>query len=43
VLTNDPSTGVMRHADAGYPEAQAASRERGVRVPMLDAGSTAHA
>jgi urocanate hydratase len=39
VLTNDPSTGVMRHADAGYPEARDAARERGVRVPMLDAGS----
>jgi urocanate hydratase len=36
VLTNDPSTGVMRHADAGYPEAQEAARARGVRVPMLD-------
>jgi urocanate hydratase len=36
VLTNDPSTGVMRHADAGYPEAQDAARERGIRVPMLD-------
>ena len=36
VLTNDPSTGVMRHADAGYPEAQEAARERGIRVPMLD-------
>jgi len=33
VLTNDPSTGVMRHADAGYPEARDAARERGVRVP----------
>jgi urocanate hydratase len=39
VLTNDPSTGVMRHADAGYPEAQNAARERGVRVPMLDGSS----
>jgi urocanate hydratase len=37
MLTNDPSTGVMRHADAGYPEAQDAARARGVRVPMLDA------
>jgi urocanate hydratase len=43
VLTNDPSTGVMRHADAGYPEARNAARERGVRVPMLDAGSSAEA
>jgi urocanate hydratase len=27
----------MRHADAGYPEAREAARERGVRVPMLEA------
>ena len=26
----------MRHADAGYPEAIDAARERGVRMPMLD-------
>ena len=38
VLRNDPSTGVMRHADAGYPEAQRAARERGVRIPMLTEG-----
>jgi urocanate hydratase len=43
VLTNDPSTGVMRHADAGYPEARAAARERGVRVPMLDSGAATDA
>ncbi|MFN2582749.1 MAG: urocanate hydratase [Candidatus Dormibacteria bacterium] len=36
VLTNDPASGVMRHADAGYEEARAAARERGVRIPMLD-------
>ncbi|MGA8016237.1 MAG: urocanate hydratase [Candidatus Dormiibacterota bacterium] len=35
MLTNDPATGVMRHADAGYPEAIEAARRRGVRVPML--------
>ncbi len=35
VLTTDPGTGVMRHADAGYPEAIAAARRRGVRIPML--------
>ena len=35
VLTCDPGTGVMRHADAGYPEAIATARERGVRIPML--------
>jgi urocanate hydratase len=37
MLTNDPATGVMRHADAGYPEAIAASGRLGVRVPMLAA------
>ena len=35
VLTNDPATGVMRHADAGYPDAIQAAGARGVRVPML--------
>ncbi len=35
VLTNDPGTGVMRHADAGYPRAQEVARERGVDIPML--------
>jgi len=33
VLTNDPGTGVMRHADAGYPEALACARERGLKIP----------
>ena len=36
VLTNDPGTGVMRHADAGYPTAVEVARERGVRLPMLE-------
>jgi urocanate hydratase len=36
VLTTDPGTGVMRHADAGYERAVDVARERGVRVPMLD-------
>jgi len=36
VLTADPGTGVMRHADAGYPEAIAAARERGVDLPPLE-------
>ena len=35
VLTADPGTGVMRHADAGYPEAIRTARERGVDLPML--------
>jgi urocanate hydratase len=35
VLWNDPATGVMRHADAGYPEALACAREHGLRLPSL--------
>jgi urocanate hydratase len=35
VLRNDPATGVMRHADAGYEAAVAAARARDVRIPML--------
>ncbi|GAA3115554.1 urocanate hydratase [Planomonospora alba] len=38
VLTNDPGTGVIRHVDAGYDEAAAVARERGVRVPMRETG-----
>ena len=34
VLTSDPGTGVMRHADAGYEEAIATARERAVDLPM---------
>ncbi len=34
VLTTDPGTGVMRHADAGYSEAMTCARERGVDLPM---------
>lgn len=36
VLTNDPGSGVMRHADAGYERAIAVARERGVHVPMIE-------
>jgi urocanate hydratase len=36
VLLNDPGTGVMRHADAGYERAIEVARERGVRLPMLE-------
>ena len=36
VLTNDPGTGVMRHADAGYERAIEVAEERGVRIPMRD-------
>lgn len=35
VLTNDPGTGVMRHADAGYQIAQDCAREQGLDLPML--------
>jgi urocanate hydratase len=35
VLTADPGTGVMRHADAGYEEAIRTARERGVDLPMV--------
>jgi urocanate hydratase len=36
VLTTDPGTGVMRHADAGYPDALAAAREQGLDLPSVD-------
>jgi urocanate hydratase len=35
VLTCDPGIGVVRHADAGYPDAIATARERGIDMPML--------
>jgi urocanate hydratase len=35
VLTNDPATGVMRHADAGYDSAVDCAREFGLNLPML--------
>ena len=35
VLWNDPATGVMRHADAGYKIAQQCAREQGLKLPML--------
>ena len=35
VLTTDPGMGVVRHADAGYPEAIAAARRGGIKMPML--------
>ncbi|HYZ32263.1 MAG TPA: urocanate hydratase [Crenalkalicoccus sp.] len=35
VLWNDPATGVMRHADAGYEDAIACAREHGLDLPML--------
>jgi urocanate hydratase len=38
VLTCDPGSGVVRHADAGYPEAIATARESGIDMPMLGTG-----
>ncbi len=35
VLINDPGTGVMRHADAGYERAIDVARQRGLDLPML--------
>lgn len=36
VLWNDPATGVMRHADAGYEEAIDCAREQGLNLPMME-------
>ncbi|MCP5381463.1 MAG: urocanate hydratase [Kordiimonadaceae bacterium] len=36
VLWNDPATGVMRHADAGYEIAKKCAREQGLNLPMLE-------
>jgi urocanate hydratase len=36
VLTTDPGMGVVRHADAGYPQAIAAARRHGIQMPMLN-------
>jgi len=35
VLWNDPATGVMRHADAGYEDAVACAKEQGLNLPMV--------
>ncbi|HRE48851.1 MAG TPA: urocanate hydratase [Aggregatilineales bacterium] len=35
VLTTDPGMGVVRHADAGYPEAISAAQRHGIKIPML--------
>ncbi|MEM0963372.1 MAG: urocanate hydratase, partial [Bacteroidota bacterium] len=39
VLTADPGTGVMRHADAGYPDAIETARDRGIDLPSVDPAS----
>jgi urocanate hydratase len=36
VLWNDPASGVMRHADAGYQDAIACARAQGLDLPFLD-------
>jgi urocanate hydratase len=36
VLTTDPGTGVLRHADAGYDDALAAAREHGLQIPTRE-------
>jgi urocanate hydratase len=36
VLRNDPATGVIRHADAGYERALEVAAERGVKIPMIN-------
>jgi urocanate hydratase len=38
VLWNDPATGVMRHADAGYEAAIACAREKGLDLPSITSG-----
>ncbi len=35
VLTVDPGLGVARHADAGYPEAVACAKDKGIKIPLL--------
>ena len=40
VLWNDPGTGVMRHADAGYAEAVNCAREQGLDLPSLPASAS---
>jgi urocanate hydratase len=39
VLTADPGTGVIRHADAGYDRAVDVAGQRGVRLPMRETRS----
>jgi urocanate hydratase len=36
VLTNDPGTGIIRHVDAGYEEAERTAEEKGIKIPMRD-------
>ena len=36
VLTTDPGMGIVRHADAGYPEAIEAAKLHGIKIPLLE-------
>ena len=36
VLTNDPGSGVVRHADAGYEIAIRTAKEKNIKMPMID-------
>lgn len=36
VLRNDPATGILRHADAGYDRAVEVAGERGIKIPMIN-------
>jgi len=38
VLTTDPGTAIVRHADAGYEKAQQIAKKRGIKMPMLKTG-----
>jgi urocanate hydratase len=40
VLTTDPATGILRHADAGYSEARQAAEEHGLELPMPGSDGT---
>jgi urocanate hydratase len=42
VLTNDPAMGVLRHVDAGYPEAAAAADTAALPIPMRQRHQDAH-
>jgi urocanate hydratase len=35
VLTTDPGTAIVRHADAGYDKARRIAKEKGIKMPML--------
>jgi urocanate hydratase len=35
VLTTDPGTAIIRHADAGYQRARKIAKEKGIYIPML--------